>query len=148
MQHGDLSNHAEVTLLFTWEGLLADVPSYFAHREERAAKHHRWRKVLDCWVEDDRMRKVLTDITWRKNRDVAVLTFYPYDCSVLLGEKLEALNYPCSAVYCGYPQEEFESLLPLWPWVITVYHGNVGQPFLYGGRGKYIDRISYGGDDL
>jgi hypothetical protein len=144
--HGDLSNVAEPTILFTWEGLLANVPEELANREQRLLERGKWRKVLACWEENPHMRKVLVDLQWRKSRQIEVLTYYPWPFFYLLKERLDDEGYPYAGLVCGWPKEDFASQLAGMPWVTVVYHSE--PRFLYGSKGQYVDPSFYMGADL
>jgi hypothetical protein len=148
MLHGDLSNKTEPVILFTWEGLLAKVPPELEEREKRLVEKAKLTKWLGCWEENEHMRSVLVDLTWRKNRSVYVLTFYPLPFATRLGDRLGDEGYPCAGVICGYPRDGFHTQLAMMPWVVVIYHGERLLPLLWGTRGQYVDAAYYSGADL
>ncbi len=147
MLHGDLSSEVLPTVLFAWEHLLAQVPEQLQDRERRAAQRGKWERVLWCWEPNERMRRVLNDLAWRKNRQIQVVTFYPEKYAMILAERLEDENYPCADVVCGYPRGEFGRALVHMPWLVAVYHAEP-HPFLFGHWGVRVDPLTYSGNDL
>lgn len=139
MQGGDISNRLPPRWLIVFEGVIgqhpepADRAAYDMYRKVRAH-----RRALMTFKPDEHARKVLWDLTWRRDYKFDVVSFLPYQTAKFVPGWLDHYNVPAVNTLFYDTPFELGKQLAYMPDVLAVVHAAAENRFTYGDRGMLV----------
>ena len=139
MERGDLSNRLPPRWLVVFEGVIATHPTpadqaaYDVYRKLRSHK-----RALHTYVADEHVRKVLWDLTWRRDYKFDVVTFLPEKIAAHVAAWLDQHNVPAVNTYIYDHPHDLAKELVYMPDVHAVVHAEEENRFTYGHRGVLV----------
>jgi hypothetical protein len=134
---GDLSNRLPPRWLFVFEGVIGQVPPPRVAEYKLATRLHRWRRAVDCFELEDHVRKVIWDLTWRRDYRFDVVTFLGQSFAEHLERRLDRESLPFSNVW-AVDEQTLAQRLTFMPDVQYVIHGDPARHLSYGPRGLLV----------
>lgn len=139
MRDGDISNETQPRSVVVFEGLLGRVQEDLVKKEKAFAKMHRYAQAARCWEFDTIVLAWVWDMTWRYHVPIDVATYLNPKYAAAIRQRIEEIPIFFSNFYVTEP-DRFARELAHMPFVQTVYFALPTRPFIYGGKGQYIER--------
>lgn len=137
MQGGDLSDRLPPRWLFTFEGVIANVPEPRGREYRLAMRLGRHRRAVSRFEIEPHVSKVLWDLYWRRDYRFDVVTFLGDDMAEHIEKRLERENVPLGNVISTQP-DTLAKRLAYMPDVLYVVHADPSHHLSYGNRGLLV----------
>lgn len=137
MERGDLSNALPPRWLFVFEGVIGRVPPEHAAEFKLAMRLRRWKRAVRCYDIEEHVRKVIWDLTWRRDYRFDIVTFLGEDFAEHLERRLERESLPFSNCW-AVDETTLARRLAVMPDVQYVIHGDPSRHLTYGNRGLLV----------
>jgi hypothetical protein len=145
MLNGDLDNKVSPRLLLVFEGALGiktDGPGF-----DRAVRKHRWAQVMDCWELNELMARRLLWLYYNRDVNYEIVTFLGDDFARELSLWINDVGLPVHRVWATTP-DKLGRTIAYMPDLACVYDPEPTRWLMYGGKGRFLERVSQIGEGM